>query len=294
MSDSDDTTPLPEGGTTTRGLPALVYKGEVIHERHEMLSLTDMWKAAGSPADKRPAEWKRYEGASFIAFLAEALNVGMAHIWKAERGAKGATFGHWQAALAYAKYLDHDFHMWCNRVVRERMEGVAHQAVALGEEDRRAIGGIAKGVVVKAITDIVPDIVRAAVSAMLDQRRAAPTLDFAETVSAYQMIEMAGIPTEDRQRGTAQMVTNRMIAFCSRRQVASLRTPAHVNPAEPYRFPYALACEWLLGPSGGALLIRNQIERMKAKKGAAARGSRQMHMQLVTSEGRPVTTEARP
>lgn len=154
--------------------------------------------------------------------------------------------------------------------------------------DGRRVGGITKSVVVKAITDMVPEIVRAAVAATLDDRRAAPTLDFAETVSAYQMIEMAGIPTEDRQRGTAQMVTNRMIAFCSRRQVASLRTPAHVNPAEPYRFPYALACEWLLGPSGGALLIRNQIERMKAKKGTAARGSRQMHMQLVTSEGRPV------
>ena len=30
---------------------------------------------------------------------------------------------HWQIALAYAKYLSPEFHMWCNTVVRERMEG---------------------------------------------------------------------------------------------------------------------------------------------------------------------------
>ncbi|AWI89202.1 hypothetical protein C0214_13605 [Methylobacterium sp. DM1] len=282
MSENDD--------TTERGLPALVYKGEVIHERHETLSLTDMWKAAGAPDQKNPAKWRALPTTkAFAEHVATVVGKSDNALFRSQRGgADQGTWAHWQIAMAYAKYLDHDFHMWCNRVVRERMEGVTHQVVALADEDRRAIGGIAKSVVAKAITDMVPDIVRAAVAAMLDQRRAAPTLDFAETVSAYQMIEMAGIPTEDRQRGTAQMVTNRMIAFCSRRQVASLRTPAHVNPAEPYRFPYALACEWLLGPSGGALLIRNQIERMKAKKGGTARGSRQMHMQLVTSAGRPV------
>lgn len=100
----------------------------------------------------------------------------------------------------------------------------------------------------------------------LAHRKPVPAIDFGETVSAYQIIEMAGIKTEDRQRGTAQMVTNRMLAFCAKRQVACIRTPACVNPAEPYRFPYAIVCEWLMGDTRGLELIRNQVERAKARK----------------------------
>ena len=37
---------------------ALVYEGEIISAKAEMLSLTDMWRAAGSPDKKRPADWK--------------------------------------------------------------------------------------------------------------------------------------------------------------------------------------------------------------------------------------------
>jgi hypothetical protein len=102
--------------------------------------------------------------------------------------------------------------------------------------------------------------------ASLEKKDAVPSLDFGETVSAYQIIEMAGIKPEDRQRGTAQMVTNRMLAFCAKRQVACIRTPACVNPAEPYRFPYAIVCEWLMGDMRGLELIRNQVERAKARK----------------------------
>lgn len=108
-----------------------------------------------------------------------------------------------------------------------------------------------------------------------------PALDFAETVSAYQIIEMSGIAKEDRQRGTAQMVTNRMIAFCARRQVACLRTPAVVNPAEPYRFPHNLACGWLLGDERGIELIRNQVDRAKAKKARNGRATGQAALALV-------------
>lgn len=40
--------------------PFLVYGDHQINERGEMLSLTDMWRAAGSPSDLKPAEWRRY------------------------------------------------------------------------------------------------------------------------------------------------------------------------------------------------------------------------------------------
>ena len=55
--------------------------------------------------------------------LADAENVTVDHLFRVTRGRNGATWAHWQIALAYAKYLSPDFHMWCNEVVRERMEG---------------------------------------------------------------------------------------------------------------------------------------------------------------------------
>lgn len=44
----------------TRG--PLDYNGAAIRDKGEMLSLTDMWRAAGSLDSKRPANWARKEG----------------------------------------------------------------------------------------------------------------------------------------------------------------------------------------------------------------------------------------
>ena len=38
-------------------------------------------------------------------------------------GGEWNTWAHWQIGLAYAKYLSPEFHMWCNEVIRDRMEG---------------------------------------------------------------------------------------------------------------------------------------------------------------------------
>lgn len=111
----------------------LVYNGHVIGHQEEMLSLTDMWRAAGSPAKKDPYEWGRYAGREFIEFIAENLKPGSArneklpkNIWKTVRGgSKPGTSAHWQIGLAYAKYLSHEFHAWCNTVVRGAMEVMA-------------------------------------------------------------------------------------------------------------------------------------------------------------------------
>lgn len=105
--------------------PALVYNGVAIRDQHEMLSLTDMWVAGGRDDAKRPANWARKEGASFIGHMADVLNVPHGHIIKGTRGKTGQTFAHWQIAIAYAKYLNHDFHMWCNEVVRAHMSAWA-------------------------------------------------------------------------------------------------------------------------------------------------------------------------
>ena len=105
----------------------LTFNGVAIRDAGEMLSLTDMWKAAGSEEAKRPANWARKKGSPFIETVALAGNMPEGHILRATRGRDGMTSANWQVALAYAKYLSPEFHMWCNTVVRERMEG-AHPA----------------------------------------------------------------------------------------------------------------------------------------------------------------------
>lgn len=100
----------------------LVYKGEVIRDRNDMLSLTDMWKAAGEPENKNPAQWARSAAAlEFVDHV--ALIVGISHNNLIVARKRAGTWAHWQIGLAYAKYLSPEFHMWCNEVVRERMEG---------------------------------------------------------------------------------------------------------------------------------------------------------------------------
>lgn len=109
-------------------MQALVYAGSPIGERDELLCLTDMWKAAGSPENKRPVDWLRSADAQgFISFLAESLNVGISHLAISEKGGRSpSTWAHWQVGMAYAKSLLPEFHAWCNEVVRAHMEGRQH------------------------------------------------------------------------------------------------------------------------------------------------------------------------
>jgi hypothetical protein len=123
--------------------PRLVYNGEVIRDRGEMISLTDMWKAAGSLNGRRPDDWKK-DGANraFLDHVALITNAPVEGIWRGRRGNNGGTFAHWQIALAYAKYLSPAFHAWCNEVVRERMEGGARGALPadVAEQIERSFG----------------------------------------------------------------------------------------------------------------------------------------------------------
>ncbi|MDV6226313.1 KilA-N domain-containing protein [Nitratireductor aquimarinus] len=100
------------------------YAGSRISLKGEMISLTGMWKASGSDPQKAPAKWRALPGSqAFIEHVADI--VGKSDIISAGRGRNGVTWAHWQIAMAYAKYLSPEFHMWCNTVVRERMEGRA-------------------------------------------------------------------------------------------------------------------------------------------------------------------------
>ena len=89
-----------------------------------MVSLTDMWRAAGSPRDRRPAEWGRSaEAGRLIEHIVDVAGMGISHsdIFATKSSGLsggGQTWAHWHIAMAYAKYLSPEFHVWCNEVVR--------------------------------------------------------------------------------------------------------------------------------------------------------------------------------
>ncbi len=112
---------------TPESLPAVAfqYNGtDVLFDANRLVSLTDMWKAAGSPVSQSPKHWKESaQGKGFIGGLAANLNSGISAVYKSTRGKHGGgTWAHWQIALAYAKYLSHGFHRYVNEAFREWAE----------------------------------------------------------------------------------------------------------------------------------------------------------------------------
>ena len=137
-----DTPSEPERNEMLPVQGGFLYQGVKINERGEMLSLTDMWKAAGSDPSRRPAEWLRSaEATRFIEFLAETVTMGNSHsdlVVTLNGGKKPGTFAHWQIAMAYAKYLSPAFHAACNVIVRAHMEGKQPEAVGTTSSPRLA------------------------------------------------------------------------------------------------------------------------------------------------------------
>lgn len=217
---SDEKNRLPAGR-----LHPLTYQGVAIRHRGEMLNLTDMWTAAGSNPAKRPADWARKEGADFIRHVSDMLNMPVGHI-QTQRGGSGAnrgsTFAHWQIGLAYAKYLSPEFHMWCNTVVRDRMEGrlvpAAGTVTALDEQVRATIGGIAKAVLTKALDERLLPVERAVLT--ISERVSLLTQDpSAHVTTEYRpvlaVVAEMGVPAKGR-RGLCQRISRAMATWCLR------------------------------------------------------------------------------
>jgi hypothetical protein len=100
-----------------------------------------MWRAAGSPDNRRPTDWLALDETAHFRSYASVHwtepdgspadeNAGPAGIFRPDgdgfvaalRGRRGGTWAHWQLALSYARYLSPEFHLWCNTVVRAAME----------------------------------------------------------------------------------------------------------------------------------------------------------------------------
>jgi hypothetical protein len=98
--------------------------GSRISLKGEMVSLTGLWKAAGSDPSKQPAKWRELPSTrEFAAHVADVvLRKSEDEIFTVARGRNAQTFAHWQIAMSYARYLDPAFAVRCNDIVRAHME----------------------------------------------------------------------------------------------------------------------------------------------------------------------------
>jgi len=98
-----------------------------IHYEGEMVNLTDLWKAAGSPPNKRVVDWLRNETTDdFIETISIILKREKSHLLKVKPGKGGGTISHKNIALAYAKWLDPKIHVLVNQIFFERVEEEKH------------------------------------------------------------------------------------------------------------------------------------------------------------------------
>ncbi len=245
----------------------LVYNGAIIHQRNEMLSLTDMWKAAGKPSGRGPAEWLRSADAvRFINAYEEILSVGNSHsdnnviagktgsqvVLTQNGGRSPGTWAHWQVGLAYAKYLSPEFHMWCNQVVRDRMEGRLpstgdHEGLVTGVDPAvmKALGGMIKGIMAKQLNETVPALVE---HAMIEGGHVVST-DFKP---ALEVLKECKVPARKR-RSFSQKVSGRLRRFSTLWQFP-LRLSRETNR---YLFHIEAIKKWMT--SEGDQMIRDHV-----------------------------------
>lgn len=104
-------------------LPATFNNAAVKNDDAGRPSLTDLWKAAGSDAQRTPAKWQETEAArGFIAAVQRILNIVSGDIIQSKRGRTGGTFAHPQVALEYAQYLNPDLAVAVNSLYFQRVE----------------------------------------------------------------------------------------------------------------------------------------------------------------------------
>lgn len=129
--------------------PVLNFGEALVHLDGDFVSLTDLWRAAGANPNKKPVEWLSHDGTKeFVSCVAATTKVAQDH-FEAIRTVRGGnnpgTWGHWQVALAYARYLSPKFHVRTNEIIRAYLDGrlaaapANNQVIALLQEQGRTV-----------------------------------------------------------------------------------------------------------------------------------------------------------
>ena len=99
----------------------LNYRGQKINIKNDLVCLTDFWEAVGRPKNKSAPQWLRLpQTINYTIKLQSKMGDSQTMVKKCD---KLGTFGHWQIALAYAKYLSTDLEMHMNEVYMRYQAG---------------------------------------------------------------------------------------------------------------------------------------------------------------------------
>ena len=105
-----------------------------------LMSLNEIYVAAGSPAFHEPFEWMRSEySKKFIKNIELELNLDKSRIIKVTRGKGGGTWAHWKIATKYACYLSPALESAILDVFRERIQEEINPELGLKRSRDRAI-----------------------------------------------------------------------------------------------------------------------------------------------------------
>lgn len=117
------------------------FNGTIIGiNENKMVNMTNLWRASGCATNQSVPQWLRLpESQRFINEVTKKLNMGKSHVLQGTRGRTGGTYAHWQIALAYAKYLSPELHMYVNEVFKERLEETANPELSISRGRQRAI-----------------------------------------------------------------------------------------------------------------------------------------------------------
>lgn len=105
-----------------------VGSAKIKTNENDMVSLTDIWKAAqvtGQASGKLdPRTWKQRDvGSEAIDSAAKSLNETVSHIYNTARGSNGGTYAHILIATAYASYLHPDLATEINATYLRALSG---------------------------------------------------------------------------------------------------------------------------------------------------------------------------
>lgn len=267
---------------------ALIVKGTEIRAREEMLCLTDLWRAAGSPENKAPYQWSRYEGSDFIDFVRKNLNRGDAPIYLADKGKGGATWACEQLFMAYAKYLSHEFHAHVNDVYlawrRGELEPLAPADVQeIAPEVRQVIGGIVKSVLGKHLAPLAHIADRLA--AVEGKVEAIGVVKNDEAIirghySSKQVIRLVGITGETGSNsGLSTWVRNQLHQHAAKMGIPVQLRPDSDGEHDKCVFHKDVVHDWL-DRSAGRIQIKRRAAAYMAKK------TGQAELNLVTNDKR--------
>jgi hypothetical protein len=98
---------------------------------------------------------KAHDEVAVVADLARSLNTAKSRVMEVVRGKGATTKAHWQIALAYAKYLSHEFHQVVHDAFREWVAAEVYRNFEIRRSTKRTEDVLDSTLTVRPRTDIV-------------------------------------------------------------------------------------------------------------------------------------------